>query len=357
MGLKLHYATGSAPCLHPVNLSAMQDGVEVLLRVGDGLEVIGVHKGLDNGLRKKSRHGGSETDIFDAQSEQREQNAHGLLLVPGQHKRERQVVDRAAEGVRESECNLDGAVGIVALSDVEDARDTVNLAEVKVIKAELAAREREDKCVHRCAFDELRVVVTPGVRTVTAADEKDVFDGASFDGLDDLWRLREDCRVGKAGGEHVTAVDAAHAAVGLIAAEGERLLDDRGEVLAALRIRLDMTQPPVANDRGGVDAVSVALTRRHDAVGGEKNGCGEIGKLLLLILPRRAEVAGEMGVFVQTRIAVRGQHLAVRIDVDGLSSGLLEELMQVLKVVTGYDDERSFLNIGVDARGHGIAEG
>ena len=50
MGLKLHYATGSAPCFHPVNLSAVQDGVEVLLRVGDGLEVIGVHKGLDNGL-------------------------------------------------------------------------------------------------------------------------------------------------------------------------------------------------------------------------------------------------------------------------------------------------------------------
>lgn len=64
-----------------------------------------------------------------------------------------------------------------------------------------------------------------------------------------------------------------------------------------------------------------------------------------------------MGVFVQTRIAVRGQHLAVCIDVDALSGGLLEELMQVLKVVTGNDDERAFLNIGVDARGHGIAEG
>ena len=118
-----------------------------------------------------------------------------------------------------------------------------------------------------------------------------------------------------------------------------------------------MSQPLVADDRGGVDTVSVALTRRHDAVGGEKNGCGEIGKLLLLILPRRAEVAGEMGVFVQTRIAVSGQHFAVRIDVDALSGGLLEELMQVLKVVTGNDDERAFLNIGVDARGHGIAEG
>ena len=104
--------------------------------------------------------------------------------------------------------------------------------------------------------------------------------------------------MGKAGSEHVTAVDAAHAAVGLIAAEGKRLLDDGGEVLAALRVLLDMSQPLVADDRGGVDAVSVALTRRHDAVGGKQHRCRDVGKFSLLILPRRAEVAGEMGVFV-----------------------------------------------------------
>ncbi len=39
-----------------------------------------------------------------------------------------------------AKCNLDGAVGIVALSDVEDARDTVDLAEVKVVKAEFTRR-------------------------------------------------------------------------------------------------------------------------------------------------------------------------------------------------------------------------
>ena len=50
MGLKLHYATGSAPCFHPVNLSAVQDGVEVLLRIRDGLEVIGVYQRFDDRL-------------------------------------------------------------------------------------------------------------------------------------------------------------------------------------------------------------------------------------------------------------------------------------------------------------------
>ena len=38
------------PCFHPVNLSAVQDGVEVLLRIRDGLEVIGVHKSFDDRL-------------------------------------------------------------------------------------------------------------------------------------------------------------------------------------------------------------------------------------------------------------------------------------------------------------------
>ena len=46
----LHYATGSAPCFYPVNLSAVQNGVEVLLRIRDGLEVIGVYQRFDDRL-------------------------------------------------------------------------------------------------------------------------------------------------------------------------------------------------------------------------------------------------------------------------------------------------------------------
>ena len=34
----------------PVNLSVVQNGVEVLLWICDGLEVIGVHKSFDDGL-------------------------------------------------------------------------------------------------------------------------------------------------------------------------------------------------------------------------------------------------------------------------------------------------------------------
>ena len=38
------------PYFEPVRLSAMQDGVEVLLWICDGLEIIGVHKSFDDRL-------------------------------------------------------------------------------------------------------------------------------------------------------------------------------------------------------------------------------------------------------------------------------------------------------------------
>ncbi len=135
--------------------AAVQDRVEILLRVGDGLKVVGVHERFDHRFREKGGHRGAETDVFDAEGEQCEQDAHGLLLVPRQHQRERQVVDGAAESFGEGKRDLYGAVRVVALSDVENARDAVDLAKVKVIETELAAGEREDERIHRRALDEL----------------------------------------------------------------------------------------------------------------------------------------------------------------------------------------------------------
>ena len=50
--------------------------------------------------------------------------------------------------------------------------------------------------------------------------------------------------------------------------------------------------------------------------------------------------------FFQSRIAVRGQHFAVRVDVDALSLRLLEQLRQVAQVVPGNHDERAFFDVG-----------
>ena len=74
-----------------------------------------------------------------------------------------------------------GAVGVVALAHVQNARDAADLAEIQVVEAVFAAGQGQDQRVHGRLFDELRVVIAPGVRAVAAAHQKDVLDRAAFD--------------------------------------------------------------------------------------------------------------------------------------------------------------------------------
>ena len=64
----------------------------------------------------------------------------------------------------------------------------------------------------------------------------------------------------------------------------------------------------------------------------------------LLILPAGSEIALELRVLFQLRIAVGREHLAVGVDVDVLSVGLLEQQLHVVQVVTAHNDERTFLD-------------
>lgn len=47
--------------------AAMQNGIQILLRSGDGLKPIGVYQGFDHCFREKSRQGGAKVDVFDPQ--------------------------------------------------------------------------------------------------------------------------------------------------------------------------------------------------------------------------------------------------------------------------------------------------
>ena len=66
--------------------------------------------------------------------------------------RKRQLVDAAMEGVCKCEGNPDGTVGVVALPDVQKARNAADRAEIKVIEAVLAAGERQNNGVLRRFF-------------------------------------------------------------------------------------------------------------------------------------------------------------------------------------------------------------
>ena len=88
--------------------------------------------------------------------------AHGLLLVPGEDQRQRQVVDSAAERLGQSAGDLDGRIGIVALAAVEQARDAADIAEIQFVEAVLAAGESQDRAVLGDRFGEFGVVVAAG---------------------------------------------------------------------------------------------------------------------------------------------------------------------------------------------------
>lgn len=66
-------------------------------------------------------------------------------------------------------------------------------------------------------------------------------------------------------------------------------------------------------------------------------GAGDVLEFSLLALPCGAEIARKVRKFVKSRIAVCREHLAVRVDVDSFALRLLQQLMQVLEVVSRYN--------------------
>ena len=337
--------------------AAAEDGVQILLRGGGGLQPVGVHQDLHHRFRQERRQRGPQVDVLHAQRQQAQEDTHRLLLVPRQHQRQRQVVDGAAEGLRQRQRHRHGAVGVVALAHVQDTGQAADLPQIQIVEAVLAAGQRQHQRVHGRLFHELRVVIAAGVGAVAAAHQKDVLHRAALDGGDHRLRVGQYRRVAEAGGQHVAAVDAAHAVVVVVAAQRQRLLDEGGEVLAAVFVGGDVGQAVVAHHGGGVHPVGVAGTGRHQAVGGEQHRRGDGVELRLLALPRGAEVARQMGVGLQPGVAVGGQHLAVGVDVDALALRLLQQLVEIRQIVAGHHDERALFDVRVHPRGHGIAEG
>ena len=187
--------------------------------------------------RYEGRERRAEQYVLYAEVQQREQYADGLLLVPRKHQRQRQLVDRAAEGVRERHGDLYRAVGVVALSHVHYAREAASLAKVDVVEAVLAAGERQHNRVRGRQLHEVGVVVASRLRAVAAADEEEVAYRAALDSLDYASGLREHGAVAETCRRRHAAVDSCKSASLRPAAELERLFDYRREVLVIADVR------------------------------------------------------------------------------------------------------------------------
>ncbi len=79
--------------------------------------------------RKEGRQCRSDADVLDSQMEQRQQNCHSLLFVPGKYQREWQIVYTALKSIGQSQSDLQSRITVIALTDIEQTRKTANCAE------------------------------------------------------------------------------------------------------------------------------------------------------------------------------------------------------------------------------------
>jgi len=92
-------------------------------------------------------------------------------------------------------------------------------------------------------------------------------------------------------------------------------LNDRNEIAI-----LNMRDSWPGDQPAGEGSADIGIHRFLDAVGGEQNCSREAFEFLALILPGAAEVTNQMLVFLQSRVAMSGQHFAMSIDMMPLPS-------------------------------------
>lgn len=330
---------------------------EVGLGGGDGTDVVVIHQHLKDPGAHEGRERGTQVDPLDAQVEQGEQDADGLLLVPGEHHGQRQVVHAALERLSQSQRNLDGAVGVIALSHVKQARNAADIAKVKVVETVLAARQGQDDGAGRRQLGEVGVVAALLAHAVAARKQDEALDVSGLDRVDDGRSNAHDGIVAKAGGDAGAAVDAGKGSILIPAAQLKRLVDQGGEVLGAVFASLDDVRAGEAHRARGEDAVGIGGVGLHQAVGGPQNGRGKVRELPALVVPGSAVVALQMGVLAQLGIGVGGKHLAVSVDVDAAALGLLQQLLQVVQVVASHHDEGACLDFKLHRRRCRLAVG
>ena len=74
------------------------------------------------------------------------------------------------KSIRKCNSNLDGAVSVVALSNIHQTGQTIDAAEVKVVEAVFAAGKGQHYGIGRRLLDKFCVVVAAGTCTVATCD-------------------------------------------------------------------------------------------------------------------------------------------------------------------------------------------
>ena len=161
-----------------------------------------------------------------------------------------------------------------------------------------------------------------------------------FDSIYYLIGSAQNRAVSEAGCHGMPAIDAGKRLIVGIAAQLQRFFDDRREIAGFINVH----HFRIRDHFRGKHTVCIARARRHQAVCGKQNRRRNVVKFLLLVLPCRAEIALQLRIFFQLRIAVRRKHLAVRINSNALILGLFQQAFEVVQIVSGDNDKRTLFN-------------
>ena len=78
---------------------------------------------------------------------------------------------------------MNGGISVVALANIQQARNAADGPEVELVETILAARECEDDTVFWHAFGEIGVIIPSAPRAITSPNEKEMLDGSGLDGF------------------------------------------------------------------------------------------------------------------------------------------------------------------------------
>ena len=96
------------------------------------------------------------------QMQQRQQNAHRLLLIPRRTMDKGKSFTPQPNASRQRQRDFDSSVSVVALAHVHESRQAANGSEVKVVEAVFSAGQRQHHGIGRRLLDKLSIVVPSG---------------------------------------------------------------------------------------------------------------------------------------------------------------------------------------------------
>ena len=125
------------------------------------------------------------------------------------------------------------------------------------------------------------------------------------------------------------------------------LLDDFREIFFFANLTADVLTARISGCTGGVEAVFIAVLRRHDAVGRHKDRSVEALKLFFLFPPCISIVADEVRILLESRIVVGRKHLGMGVYIYTGSLCLDQQHLKVAQIVAGNQNARALADTNV----------